>query len=109
MAYREEVAERIRSVLDQRRGVTERKMFGGTSFLYNGHMCCGVNGEDLMLRLGNEEAAKALAEPHTRPMDFTGKPLKSMVYVNPEGYDSDDSLRAWVDRALHFAKTLPPK
>jgi TfoX/Sxy family transcriptional regulator of competence genes len=109
MAYREEVAERIRSVLDGTRGVTERKMFGGIAFLYNGHMCCGVNGEDLMLRLGNEDAAKALMEPHTRPMDFTGKPLKSMAYVNPEGYDADDDLRAWVDRALRFAKTLPPK
>ena len=109
MAYREEVAERIRSVLDRKRDVTERKMFGGIAFLYNGHMCCGVNGEDLMLRLGNDEAAKALTEPHTRPMDFTAKPLKSMVYVNPEGYDADDDLRAWVDRALRFARTLPPK
>lgn len=109
MAYREEVAERIRDLLKRRRGVTERKMFGGIAFLYNGHMYCGVNGEDLMLRLGNDESAKALTEPHTRPMDFTGKPLKSMVYVNPEGYDADDDLQAWVDRALQFAKTLPPK
>ena len=109
MAYREEVADRIRGILARRRGVTERKMFGGIAFLRNGHMFCGVNGEDLMLRLGNDGAAKALTEPHTRPMDFTGKPLKSMVYVDPQGYDSGDDLRTWVDRALQFVKSLPPK
>jgi len=72
-------------------------------------MCCGVNGDNLMLRLGNDDATKALSEPHTRPMDFTGKPLKSMVYVDPKGFAADDNLRSWVDRAMGFAKSLPPK
>jgi len=84
-------------------------MFGGIAFLLNGHMTCGVNKESLMLRLGNEDAAKALTEPHARPMDFTGKPLKSMVYIDPAGYRSDADLLHWVSRALKFAKSLPPK
>jgi hypothetical protein len=62
-----------------------------------------------MLRLGNEGAAAALREPHTRPMDFTGKPLKSMVYVDPEGIASPEDLNRWVNRAADFAAALPPK
>lgn len=84
-------------------------MFGGLAFLVNGHMSCGLNGERLMLRLGNDEAERARTEPHTSPMDFTGKALKSMVYVEPAGFRSDDDLSAWVDRALKYAKSLPPK
>jgi TfoX/Sxy family transcriptional regulator of competence genes len=109
MAYDQETAQRIRDLLNRRKGITERKMFGGLAFLVNGHMACGLNGERLMLRLGNEEAAQARTEPHTSPMDFTGKPLKSMVYVEPAGFRADDDLRAWVNRASKFAKSLPPK
>ena len=84
-------------------------MFGGIAFMLGGNMCCGVNGKDLMLRLGEEGAASALAERHARPMDFTGKPLKSMVYIGPAGTRADGDLRAWVGRAVKFARTLPAK
>ena len=109
MAYDEAVAERVRSVLKRRRGISERKMFGGIAFMLKGNMCCGVLDEDLVLRLGNNAAAEAMNFPHTRPMDFTGKPLKSMVYVDPAGYRSDEDLRAWIERAVNHVKTLPPK
>ena len=89
--------------------VAERKMFGGLAFLQRGNMVCGVVKADLMLRLGPQAAAEALAQPHTRPMDFTGKPLKSMIYVDAAGIDSDESLQRWVETALAFARTLPPK
>ena len=97
MPYNEDLAVRTRALLKRRKGITERKM------------CCGVAGDYLMLRLGNKGAAAALQEAGTRPMDFTGKPLKSMVYVEPAGYESDDGLRYWVERSLKFAKSLPPK
>jgi TfoX/Sxy family transcriptional regulator of competence genes len=84
-------------------------MFGGLAFLMNGHMFCGVVKDDLMVRLGKEHAAAALRQPHTRPMDFPGKPMKSMIYVDARGLDSDESLRPWVDSALKFVKKLPPK
>jgi len=84
-------------------------MFGGIAFMVNGHMCCGVNGRDLMLRLGEEGATDALQEPHVRPMDFTGKPLASMVYVGPGGHRNDVDLRGWVERAVRFVRSLPPK
>ncbi len=73
------------------------------------NMCCGVTGQNLVVRLGNEGAATALNERHTRPMDFTGRPMKSMVYVAPAGTHSDKDLSGWLDRALRFARGLPPK
>ena len=84
-------------------------MFGGIAFMVAGNMCCGLTGEDLMLRLGEDGADAALEQPHTRPMDFTGRPMKGYVYVGPRGTAADDDLRSWVDRALGFATTLPPK
>lgn len=110
MAYDEGLAERVRAALeDEVPGTTERKMFGGLAFLLDGHMVCGVAGESLMLRLGPEGGDAALAEPHTRPMDFTGKPMRGMVYVEPEGIAEDAELADWVGRALEFVMTLPPK
>ncbi len=109
MPYDEHLEERIDRVLKRRRGIATKKMFGGLCYLLHGNMVCGIVGETLMLRLGNEGAEAALAEPHTRPMDFTGRPLRSMLYVDPGGIESDAELEAWVERALAFAQTLPPK
>jgi TfoX/Sxy family transcriptional regulator of competence genes len=89
--------------------VSERKMFGGLAFLVAGNMACGIVGDDLMLRLGEEGADAALDEPHTRPMDFTGRPMKSMVYVAPAGLAREQELRAWVDRGVAYARSLPSK
>jgi TfoX/Sxy family transcriptional regulator of competence genes len=109
MAYDETLADRIRAVLADRGDVREQKMFGGIAFMAGGHMCVGVIGEDLMVRLGEDGADAALDEPHTRPMDFTGRPMRNMVYVARAGTRDDAALRAWVDRALAFVATLPPK
>jgi TfoX/Sxy family transcriptional regulator of competence genes len=84
-------------------------MFGGLAFLMNGHMFCGIVKNALMVRLGDELTSVALKQPHTRPMDFSGKPMKSMIYVDVNGLDSDESLRSWVDAALKFVRKLPPK
>jgi hypothetical protein len=84
-------------------------MFGGLAFMVNDRMCCGVLKTDLVLRLTPEEAASALRQPHTRPMDFTGRPMKSMIYVNASGTDSDQALAAWVGIAVRIAQTVPNK
>jgi len=84
-------------------------MFGGICFLLSGNMCCGVTTSELMLRLGPDGAASALEEPHTRAMDFTGRPMKSMVYVEPEGYEHQDDLESWVALSADFAASLPAK
>jgi len=109
MAYDEDLAARVRSELASRGDVTERKMFGGLAFMVGGNMCCGVTGGDLMLRLGADGADAALDEPHARPMDFTGRPMAGFVFVAAEGTATSSDLQRWVDRAVQFAASLPPK
>lgn len=109
MAYDEELAARIRNRLDDPLGVSEKKMFGGVAFMVYGNMSVGIVGRVLMVRLGQAEYEKALKEPFVRPMDFTGKPLKGFVYVDPEGIETDKQLDGWLDRARAFVATLPPK
>ena len=109
MAYDEGLAQRIRELLDDRRGVTEKKMFGGLAFLIHGNMCVGVVKEDLLVRVGAETHEEALGRPHARPMDFTGRPMRGFVFVAAEGLDSDAALGEWVRRGVAIAETLPKK
>ena len=109
MAYDEKLADRVRGALARRRGVSEKKMFGGLAFLVNGHMACGIIGEDLMVRVGPEAYEAALKKAGARPMDFTGRPMKGMVYVAPRGHRRAPSLEAWVQQGLSYARSLPPK
>ena len=83
-------------------------MFGGLAFMLSGHMFCGVVGDTLMLRLGPEDASRALGQPHVRPMDFTGRPMKGMIFVDSAGLHGD-ALRQWVGGAAGYARGLPPK
>jgi TfoX/Sxy family transcriptional regulator of competence genes len=109
MAYNEELAERIRTIVGNGPGISDRKMFGGIAFMLNGNMFCGITRDDLMVRVGAERFQEALASPGARPMDFTGRPMKGMVFVGPEGYGTDEQLRGWVEQTLEFARSLPAK
>ena len=109
MAYDESLADRIRKVLAGRKGLSEKKMFGGLAFMVHGKMCCGVVKDNLVVRVGPERYEKALSQPHTRPMDFTGRPLTGFVFVDPTGYKTDKALAKWVKQAVEFAMTLPRK
>ena len=109
MAYDETLADRVRGALASRAGLSERKMFGGICFMVGGNMALGVVGEDLMVRLGAEDAERALTEEHVRPMDFTGRPMKNMVFVDAQGTATDEDLGGWVDAGADFAASLPPK
>ena len=108
MAYDESLADHVREILLGEPGLSEQKMFGGLALMIDEHMCCGVVGNDLMLRLGRDGASAALEQPHVRPMDFTGRPIMSMVFVAPEGL-GPARLRKWVEQAAAFAHTLPKK
>ncbi|MCA9277958.1 MAG: TfoX/Sxy family protein [Phycisphaeraceae bacterium] len=105
----DELNSRIRSALARKRGITETKMFGGIAFMVNGNMCCGAVEDKLMLRLGKDLTKEALKEPHTAPMDYTGKVMSTMIFVLPKGIASDDDLQHWIDRAVVFVRTLPKK
>lgn len=109
MAFDESLADRVRDVLAPRAELTERRMFGGIAFMVGGNMAVGVLGGDLMVRLDPVDAGRALAEPHVRPMDFTGKPMKGMVFVGPDGTVANAELAAWVDAGADHAASLPPK
>lgn len=108
MAYDHDLADRVRAVLPHGEAVTERPMFGGLTFMLGGHMLCGVVNDTLMARLGPEGADLALARPHVRPMDFTGRPMKGMVFIDPAALDGQ-ALRLWVDAAARYVRSLPPK
>lgn len=109
MAYDEHLAERARMILRTRSDLDERKMFGGLALMVHGHMCCGVVNDDLIVRMAPDEAARAVDEPHTRPMDFTGRAMRGFVFVGPGGTRKDADLERWVGRAVTFVDTLPPK
>ena len=110
MAYDEILALRVRTVLQGKHGIKEQKMFGGLCFLHNGNMLCGVDKDkNLMVRVGPEQYELALRSKHARQMDFTGKPLKGLVYVAREGYRTKAKLVKWIDMGLNFTNTLPTK
>lgn len=109
MGYNEKIAGRVRRVLSDRAGVTEQRMFGGLCFLINGNMCCGVQDDCIVLRLGEAGASEALKRKHTRPMDFTGRVIRSMVYVDGPGFARSRDLRRWVGQAAGFAEGLEAK
>ena len=107
--YNERLAERVRGVLAPHRSVVEKKMMGGLCFMLRGHMCCGVTKDQLVVRVGRERHADALTEPHVRPMDFTGRPLRGFVFVGPQGIRTSRALERWVSRGIAFVDSLPPK
>jgi len=109
MGYDEGLAERIRGVLDEQPGVSEKRMFGGVAFLIRGHMSVGIVQDKLMVRVGPESYDRVLRDRDARRMDFTGRPMKGFVYVVPSGYESDTDLERWVNLGVGYVARLPAK
>ncbi len=109
MAFDAGLAQRVREILSDRDGITERRIFGGLAFMQHGHMFVGISGSDLMARVGAERHADALALPHVRQMDFTGRPMNGYVYIGADGLSEDRDLKAWVDWCAGFVAGFPPK
>ena len=84
-------------------------MFGGIGFLLSGNMLVGVWKMSLIARVGPDEYAQALKQPHVREFDITGRAMKGWVLVEPEGIDEDKQLAEWIERATDFVSTLPAK
>lgn len=109
MSHDEGLAQRIREILEDQRGIVEKKMFGGMAFMLNGNMLCGIIGEDFIARLGPDNYEIYLKKAHTRKFDMTGKPMKGFVVVGPKGYEDDSDLSFWVKTCISFASNLPEK
>ena len=108
MAVDVDLHERVRSLLAEDMSITERAMFGGVAFLCSGNMAVGILDDRLMVRVGRDHWEAALGEPHVAEMDFTGRSMKGIIYVMPDGLVGEE-LTKWVDAGLRFASSLPPK
>ena len=109
MAYDETLAKRVRKVVGDKRGVTERRMFGGLAFMLRGNMFVGILEDRLMARVGPQNYERALASPGAHEMDFTGKPMQGYVFVESSGVKSAAELKHWVGLCADFAAKLPAK
>jgi TfoX/Sxy family transcriptional regulator of competence genes len=109
MAFDETLAERIRQRLARKKGIEEKKMFGGIGFLLNGNLLVGVWKDSLIVRLGEEQGEEALLEPHVKAFDITGRAMKGWVLVAPAGVEDDNQLNEWIQRAVKFVGKMPAK
>jgi TfoX/Sxy family transcriptional regulator of competence genes len=108
MVSNERLADKIRA-LTERKSLKEKRMFGGVAFMLNGNMCFGTVKDDLVVRVGPDRYKDALALPHARPMDFTGRPIKGFVFVDSKGWSKDATLKKWLDMGIDYASSLPRK
>ena len=102
MAYDEKLANRVREALSKQKSVAEKKMMGGLTFMVNGKMCVGILKEDLMVRIDPAEYETALQRTGCQEMNFTGKPMRGLVFVDHRGTDQDIDLSFWINLALDF-------
>ena len=110
MAYDDALAERVRQLLSARADVSERKMFGGIAFMVSGNMAVGVRGDDLLVRLSQEDAQRALSEEGVRPFEMgSRRQPKGWVLVGPERLTDDAGLAEWVEAGADYAAALPAK
>jgi hypothetical protein len=107
MAFDEKLAARIRGQLGKKKGLTEKRMFGGLGFLLNGNIACAVRKDEMLVRVVPEQTDKALERKHTRL--FGARPMKGWILVAPDGLKTDKALAKWVETGVDYAATLPPK
>ncbi len=108
MPHDPHLADLMRAALAGRAGITEKKMFGGICWMLNGHMLAGVETGRFMFRVGKALEAEALARPGAVPMDFTGRRMGGLVWVDADAA-IDAPLQSWIELAARFALSLPPK
>ncbi|NOX42740.1 MAG: TfoX/Sxy family protein [Gammaproteobacteria bacterium] len=110
MAHDEKLNQRIREILNVKKGVKEQNMFGGLCFMHNGNMLCGADQKHgLMVRVGPEQYEEVIKLKHARKMDLTGVPMKGLIFVDPDGYKTKAELTKWIERGVNFTNTLPKK
>jgi hypothetical protein len=110
VAYDDELANRIREVLSGET-VTEKKMFGGLTFLVGGHMSVAASGQGgLLVHVDRSRTDDLLAEPGAEEFEMAGRgPMKGWLRVRPDVLDDDATLSRWVRRGFDYARSLPPK
>lgn len=104
----DELAGRVRAALADTRAIHEIKMFGGIGFMLNGNMIVGASKRGLLVRIGKDRQAEALKRPGARPMEMRGRTMEGYVYVDPPAL-AGRALKTWLQMAVDFVRTLPPK
>ncbi len=105
MAYNKELANRIRRQMKfMDNNIAEKKMFGGLSFLYKGKMTVGIVKDELAVRVMGNKINELLKNSFVREMDFTKRPMKEFVFVNEEGFQSEEQLMQWINLGIEHAK-----
>lgn len=103
MAYSEMLAQRVRTLLGQKKILfEEKKMMGGLTFMVNDKMCMGISNNCLMARINPDFYQQALTQKGVREMDFTGRPMKGFLFISPEGVMVDSDLEYWIEQCLDF-------
>lgn len=103
MAYNEHLAERISRIFKEKNLQTEeKKMMGGLCYMLNNKMCVGVVKDELMARIDPDIYEESLQKPGAKEMNFTGRPMKGFVFVDPMGLDRDTDLEQWLNLAIEF-------
>ena len=109
MPFSAALRDRCRDQLQGETRVTEKKMFGGIAFLYQGHMVVAIWHDMLIARVGSELSESLIKDDYVREFDLTGRAMRGWLMVDPEGLETDAQLKLWIDRCLDFVRSLPPK
>lgn len=110
MAYDEDLARRIRALMSEMDGVTERKMFGGLAFLVNGNMAIAASSQGgLLVRVDPTQTDESLSLPSVQPMEMRGRTMRGWLRVSADAVTTDPELSAWVTRSTTYVLTLPSK
>lgn len=110
MAYDEELAARIRSIIGTRKLVREQKMFGGLAFLIGGNMAVAASGTGgLMVRADPRQSDELVSEGDAEPMEMRGRPMAGWLLVDSDAVRSEERLATWVERGVAYAASLPVK
>ena len=109
MAMDESLRDDLRAHLAGMQGVQEKSMFGGAGFMWRGNLLCGVMGDELLVRLGKEDAEGLVGEDGAHPMVMGGRTSKGWILVPMPPTDRPALLNTWVARAAAYVETLPPK
>jgi len=110
VAYDEELAERIRDVVQGEPGLSEKRMFGGLAFLIHGNMAVSASGQGgMLLRVDPERTESLVDGRHVRRFEMRGREMDGWLHVDIEAVDSEEELRSWVGHGLGYARSLPPK
>jgi TfoX/Sxy family transcriptional regulator of competence genes len=110
VAYDEDLAHRIREVVQGEAGLTERRMFGGLAFLINGNMAVSASGQGgLLLRVDPADTEKLVADPNARRFEMRGREMDGWLRIAPHGIATQRQLRRWVSIGVAYARSLPAK